>query len=510
MSMPLPPPDTRAAGQTGHIADHNTISDALGWLAESVGTLQSASSAVTPAWCNVKGYGAAGDGNADDTTAIGNAIAACIRGGGGIVYLPAGTYKTTATLTMQVPDDVTVVLAGDGYQATVIAFAGTGDAVRLYNPAAYTQSMNISWGSGLRGLTIDGASAGDGSSGLHAGDIGNMKLDVWVQNFSGAGSIGVNLDNTVTWTEECDVRAVLLNCSSHVVMQVTTGYNSFGYGNFDFTIFQGSNQQDGLVVQAGAFLYHGTLRLRGNFVAGSGTTTAAAIVVTGTGPGGSQAAGFVSQLMAMRLDVQLECSAGAHPPQTISVSTADFNAITGCWGSLDFSLGAGSFAPATAQTGLVRVAGIIAGDASLAPAGAGQQDASFMWRAAAQPVLYAPQPDVAGAFELFFPTAYADMFRAVLGGNWAVSLNFSGVNNGATLGVPQKVTIFLSQPLTGGTYNYTVSWPHNSSPTTSSPTVRWPGGTAPVMSTGPGASDTITLVTYDGATWDGHAGQAMA
>lgn len=40
MSMPMPPPDTRAAGQQGHITDHNTISDALTWLSSSVGTLQ--------------------------------------------------------------------------------------------------------------------------------------------------------------------------------------------------------------------------------------------------------------------------------------------------------------------------------------------------------------------------------------------------------------------------------------------------------------------------------------
>lgn len=40
MSMPPPPPDTRAAGQSGHIADHNTISDALTGLEGAVGTLQ--------------------------------------------------------------------------------------------------------------------------------------------------------------------------------------------------------------------------------------------------------------------------------------------------------------------------------------------------------------------------------------------------------------------------------------------------------------------------------------
>ena len=40
MTMPTPPPDTRAPGQTGHIADHNTIADALTALDAAVATLE--------------------------------------------------------------------------------------------------------------------------------------------------------------------------------------------------------------------------------------------------------------------------------------------------------------------------------------------------------------------------------------------------------------------------------------------------------------------------------------
>lgn len=51
-------------------------------------------------WYNVKtNYGAIGNGITDDTVAIQNAINACITGGGGTVYLPAGDYKITARLT---------------------------------------------------------------------------------------------------------------------------------------------------------------------------------------------------------------------------------------------------------------------------------------------------------------------------------------------------------------------------------------------------------------------------
>ena len=41
---------------------------------------------------NVRDYGAKGDGFTLDHTAINKAIDACVAGGGGQVYIPAGTY----------------------------------------------------------------------------------------------------------------------------------------------------------------------------------------------------------------------------------------------------------------------------------------------------------------------------------------------------------------------------------------------------------------------------------
>jgi len=65
---------------------------------------------------NVKSppYNALGDGSADDTTAIKNAIKAC--GSGQVVYLPSGTYKISAPL--QVKSGITV--RGDGMSKTII------------------------------------------------------------------------------------------------------------------------------------------------------------------------------------------------------------------------------------------------------------------------------------------------------------------------------------------------------------------------------------------------------
>jgi hypothetical protein len=41
-TQPIVPPDTRAPGYSGHIADHNSISDSLSWLYSQVAALGSA------------------------------------------------------------------------------------------------------------------------------------------------------------------------------------------------------------------------------------------------------------------------------------------------------------------------------------------------------------------------------------------------------------------------------------------------------------------------------------
>jgi hypothetical protein len=69
---------------------------------------------------NVKDYGATGDGVADDTAEIQAAIAAAIAAGGGVVYLPVGTYKISSALTI------------NGSRVTV---QGTGPASKIVQSA---------------------------------------------------------------------------------------------------------------------------------------------------------------------------------------------------------------------------------------------------------------------------------------------------------------------------------------------------------------------------------------
>jgi pectate lyase-like protein len=115
--------------------------------------------AGTPAgltWANVKGFGARGDGRADDTRAIQRAIdslkGSAGRPQGGTVYFPRGSYRVAGRLNAD--RSVGIVLQGDGapapgYQAlpaSVITYTGRGGESFL--------SARSSNGFTVRGLAI--------------------------------------------------------------------------------------------------------------------------------------------------------------------------------------------------------------------------------------------------------------------------------------------------------------------------------------------------------------------
>ncbi len=83
---------------------------------------------------NVKAHGARGDGVTDDTTAFQNALNSAAQAGGGVVWVPEGTYKIAGHLT--IPANVTlegVFRAPPGrnyfgaYGSTLLAYAGANN-----------------------------------------------------------------------------------------------------------------------------------------------------------------------------------------------------------------------------------------------------------------------------------------------------------------------------------------------------------------------------------------------
>lgn len=92
-------------------------------------------------WLNVKSspYNAAGNGSTNDTTAVQSALTAAGTAGGGVVYLPLGTYLVG---NLTVPSNVTI--QGDGPNASVFKAApGTSGAIIALASASTTRYVNL-------------------------------------------------------------------------------------------------------------------------------------------------------------------------------------------------------------------------------------------------------------------------------------------------------------------------------------------------------------------------------
>lgn len=455
---------------------------------------------------NVVSYGADPTGSTACDTIV-NAIISALPTQGGVIYFPTGTYKVSTVLTALLAGTQTVTIKGDGASSTVLNYYGTGDCIRMYNSSAYGSGGAQSYFSGIHDLTIDGTHGTGSPVGLHAGDITAIQTSgLVIQNFTGTSSIGMHLDNTVNWTEQANIRAIIINCTRGTVLEVTTGTGSFGYCSFDFTFYQ-SGAQSCFCVINGAGFYHGSFKARGD-IGGSATTltgTPAFFYISGVGPGGSSASGESAYIAACKIDVMCEpnnnSGANTHFMQTFYLDSSTFGSINECYGMLDFAQGTGALSPIdagalTATHGYFgNFSGIVNGDSALNPSGV------LGWQSFGSGTLLNYIPGLS-AFDGFFPTIQADTFTTTLDGSSStVFLNYSGIGNGETFAGPQRKLFFIKQPATGGPYGLT--WPTSGSPTNTSPTIIWHGGHAPSLQTAPNAVDVIEIVTYDGATWYG-------
>jgi Pectate lyase superfamily protein len=476
-----------------------------------------AQATATPDWINVTDapYNAVGDGVTNDTTPIRNAIAAAATAGGGVVYFPAGKYLIENTVTIEIGGAAPgngqgpIYLVGDGRDVSTLLYSGTDACIHMYNPTPPSGGgfPGIkTWGGGLLGLTIDGTSSTAPAYGLHIGDGEEYQLDLKVQNFAGSGSIGIYIDNTEWWVGRMHAKAQLLNCATAVIFDVASGVgggDNFGYSEWDFDIFAtgSSGSQNGVVIQNGAAPYNSTLRIKGEWELGASTSGVALTV------NGNDSNGNASTLTNCELDIWVEVNGSGSPmPQTISLGTG--NKIKSCHGFLVF-IGQGSttWVPANAgsstyvqgqqQFGFY---GDIIGDTSLGAAST--QGNTSPLQLAGAPVLYAPGYGVQPGGTLTLYMGNGDFFKETLSANAIISWGGQNPQQG-----PQRKTIILTQ---SATVAYTVTWPHQASPTAANPAVLWAGGKAPAMTPDLGATDVYYLETYDGVSWYGLANQNVS
>jgi hypothetical protein len=114
-------------------------------------------------WVNVKDFGAIGNGTADDTTAINNAIAA-ISSTGGVVYFPRGVYRTVSTITLTTTGTRLIGegCAGLGNATTdaagVVGTGTVGGATRIVGDFTAGAVIHIQIDHcAIIGMTIDGS-----------------------------------------------------------------------------------------------------------------------------------------------------------------------------------------------------------------------------------------------------------------------------------------------------------------------------------------------------------------
>lgn len=118
---------------------------------------------------NVRGYGALGDGVSDDTAFIQAAIDACQTANGGVVFFPAGRYKTTATLNVR-DNCVHLQGAGAAFSTDVGDYTTMGGAMIVWKGASAGTVLSVEPTTGasatallgfkLTDLTVEGYGAG--------------------------------------------------------------------------------------------------------------------------------------------------------------------------------------------------------------------------------------------------------------------------------------------------------------------------------------------------------------
>jgi hypothetical protein len=345
-------------GATGLLASGAAVA-----VTEATGaTPADAGTTTTPAWINVTSYGADQTGAVDSTDAFNKAVTAAADAGGGVVYIPAGSYQIASTVTCTA---VPVYFVGDGAWATIISFTGTGDCFYIYDSSTYHSRTKFA--GGFVGITIDGSKAGPGSTGLHVGDVLQYEVDLTVQSFRAAGSIGVHFDNHYYWAEQLFGRIYAQDCASHVVFDWTSSTSTTSSGSFercdlDIYIDQWDASFDGVVFRNGAFITNGSLKIRGNFGSSKTAVSSAVLRLTGnqTANGYSGYSGIVDSMV----DIGVESSSGGYTPQTI-VFGASRNSISGCYGALHFGAAGNTFTASNNNGNVFNFLGHTGGDTTL-------------------------------------------------------------------------------------------------------------------------------------------------
>lgn len=150
----------------------------------------------TPPTYYVDDYGADPGGTTSSNTAVAEAVSA-VGSNPGVLEFGPGEYLLSATTTLGAFQGI----RGQGRGIPTITFTGSGDCFRVWDQTSGgTDSAPPNPAGAIEGFTIEGSGAGANSSGLHIGDLfGAQVRDVLIADFAASGSIGLWLDNHLSW-----------------------------------------------------------------------------------------------------------------------------------------------------------------------------------------------------------------------------------------------------------------------------------------------------------------------
>lgn len=186
-------------GGAGLAASLSAALEARGAQAQAQAPARPAAAAY---FWNVREFGAAGDGQRDDTQAIQAALDAAASSGGGLVVLPGGSYSTR-TLAIRTG----VHLAGAGIEATILKLRdGTNDDLLRTRDHARLVGSNRTLGPfnwSVRDLTLDGNRARNRAGcGLRVYGWGYVLRELRVRQCAGAGIDSEWSTDDPPWTED--------------------------------------------------------------------------------------------------------------------------------------------------------------------------------------------------------------------------------------------------------------------------------------------------------------------
>ena len=280
---------------------------------------------------------------ADDTTPIQNALADA-HTAGGTVYLPPGTYKTTAALNVTKP---TVSIAGANSASVTIRPTNNGDCIR-WKMSPFVADMNCG---SITGLTIDGVNAAASSAAIHYSDAMNGKFDdLHIVNFTGVSAKGIWMDNVSYYTEGIEWGRLLVSANTiGILFDVNSGgstggiSNSFGYHRMKKVRLTCNDGQVGVRLQNGALIYNSEINLSGNFANGSTFLQIAGIANVGT-----------TAMANCLYCIQCETTSGV----ATGITLTEYGSMTGA-GVIDLSSGTFTSAVAGTHPGTMDLSGWI-------------------------------------------------------------------------------------------------------------------------------------------------------